>query len=226
MKNRRLLAISVLLLVVWFLRVRPSSETRVIFCDVGQGDGAVVIKNNFQMVIDAGPDNGKMASCLGKYIPFWDKKIEVFIASHDDKDHVGGLTAIKKSYQIIQELYYQNLERGDLVRAEGIDFSILNSDEISLIGLLEYDGKSFLFMGDAAMDQETIVLGKTDVLKVGHHGSGTSTGESFLERIKPKIAVISVGNNSYGHPNEMVMNRLNDRGIEIKRTDLEGDIIF
>jgi competence protein ComEC len=194
---------------------------------VGQGDGAVIIKNNFQMVIDAGPENDKMASCIGKYVPFWDKKIEVFIASHDDKDHIGGLNEIKRGYQIEKEIYYKDISRGEIVRAEGIDFTILNSDELSLIGVLEYEGKKFLFMGDAAIGQEGIVLDTVDVLKVGHHGSETSSGESFLDRIKPKIAVISVGkNNRYGHPKEIVVDRLKDRRIEIKRTDLEGDIIF
>ncbi len=226
MKNRRLLAISVLLLVVWFLMVKPNGETRVIFCNVDQGDGAVVIKNNFQMVIDAGPGNGKMASCLGKYVPFWDKKIEVFVASHGDKDHVGGLEMIKKSYRIEKELTFENFSYGDIILADGIEFRVLGSNELSLIGVLKYDNKSFLFMGDAAINEELMVNQEVDVLKVGHHGSATSTGESLLDRIKAKVAVISVGKNSYGHPSEIVMDRLKNRGIEIKRTDLEGDIIF
>jgi competence protein ComEC len=204
----------------------PDGKTRVIFCDVGQGDGALIIKNNFQMLIDAGPKNNKMAECLGRYMPFWDKTIEVFIASHGDKDHVGGLEAIKKGYRIDREINYSNVDNGDIVRYKDIDFVILNNDELSMIGKLKYGNKSILFTGDAGVVAENSIDDKVDILKVGHHGSDTSTGEAFLNRINPQIAVISVGkNNSYGHPKKIIVDRLLDRGIEIRRTDLMGDIV-
>jgi competence protein ComEC len=64
-----------------------------------------------------------------------------------------------------------------------------------------------------------------DILKVGHHGSKYSTSLSFLEEIKPKLAVISVGaNNSYGHPATEILQRLKDLGIKIMRTDINGEI--
>lgn len=227
MKNRILLIVSVLLLVLWFWQVKPDGKTKVVFCDVGQGDGAIVIKNNFQMVIDAGPKNTKMAECLSRYVPFWDKEIEVFIASHGDMDHVGGLENIKKSYKIKQEFNNTNLDIGEIIRYVDIDFEILSNSEQSIIGILRYSGKRYLFTGDAPWESEYVVQEKVDVLKVGHHGSDTSTGEDLLDRVKPRLAVISVGkNNRYGHPKEIVVERLKDRRIEIKRTDIEGDIIF
>lgn len=226
MKNRILLAISILLLILWFWQSMPDGKMRVIFCDVGQGDGALIIKNNFQMLVDAGPKNNKMAECLGRYVPFWDKTIEVFIASHGDRDHVGGLEAIKRGYKIDKEIDYSNINIGDIVRYKDINFVILNNDELSMIGKLEYGNKSILFTGDAGMVTENSIDGKVNILKVGHHGSETSTGEAFLDRIKPDMAIISVGKgNGYGHPKQMIVDRLMDRGIEIRRTDLEGDII-
>jgi len=227
MKNRILLIISVLLLVLWFWQVKPDGKTKVVFCDVGQGDGAIIIKNNFQMMIDAGPKNTKMAECLSRYVPFWDKEIEVFIASHGDADHIGGLENIKKSYKIEREFNNLNLEIGEIIRYGVIDFEILSNSEQSIMGILKYGGKKYLFTGDASVESEYVVQEKIDVLKVGHHGSDTSTGEDLLDRVRPKLAVISVGrNNRYSHPREIVVNRLVDRGIEIKRTDLEGDIII
>ena len=68
---------------------------------------------------------------------------------------------------------------------------------------------------------------EVDILKVGHHGSRTSTTKSFLNQIKPKVALISVGkDNSYGHPTENTLKRLNDIGAKIFRTDENGTILI
>ncbi len=75
-------------------------RTRIVFCDVGQGDAAYIrIKNKVDVLIDAGPDK-KVLSCLGKYMPFWDRKIELIFISHNQKDHFGGLNYILDRYQI------------------------------------------------------------------------------------------------------------------------------
>jgi competence protein ComEC len=68
---------------------------------------------------------------------------------------------------------------------------------------------------------------ESNVLKVGHHGSRTSTSQEFLDAVNPEIAVISCGlNNRYGHPHEITIQRLNNAGIDIFRTDLQGTIII
>ena len=93
---------------------------------------------------------------------------------------------------------------------------------------LTYQDISYLFMGDAEVVSEKEITTdiKADVLKVGHHGSDTSSGNSFLEKVNPSYAIISVGeNNSYGHPHKEVLNRLNKVGATIYRTDLNGNII-
>jgi len=227
MKNRILLSISVILLVLLFWQSMPSDKAKVIFCDVGQGDGAVFIKGNFQIVIDAGPPNKKMVNCLARYIPFWDKNIEIFITSHDDKDHIGGLVDINKSYKIDHLYNYKNINNNESIKVNNIYFDVLSSTEEALIGILRYTDKNILFMGDATKDVEIEVNEEVDILKVGHHGSDTSTGELLLNSIKTKLAIISVGrNNQYGHPKQVVLDRLNKYGIEIKRTDLEGDIVI
>jgi competence protein ComEC len=97
---------------------------------------------------------------------------------------------------------------------------------------IEYGKTSFLFTGDAQKDVEKEILASNedisaDVLKVGHHGSSTSTTKAFLDKINPSIAVISVGqDNTYNHPNDGTIKRLSDNKVTIYRTDKDGTVIL
>lgn len=133
-------------------------------------------------------------------------------------------------------------EDGDLYRlgndlytfdiyAPGYDrFEDVNS--MSPIIHLSYAGFDILFTGDAHTDTETWFLETydaidCDVLKVGHHGSPSSTGDAFLDAVRPEFAVISVGEvNTYHHPYPLVMNRLYNRGIVTYRTNRQGTIVL
>ena len=107
-----------------------------------------------------------------------------------------------------------------------------NLNDDSLVMRLEYGDTSFLFTGDMTSKAERDLLEdganvKCDVLKVGHHGSSGSSSYRFLYEAEPKIAVISCeAGNSYGHPHEEALSRLNDCGAEIYRTDLEGSVVI
>ena len=106
---------------------------------------------------------------------------------------------------------------------------ILDEDNLnvsSLVLRLEFGNTSYLFMGDAEEEnEETIRWPKTDVLKVGHHGSSTSSSESFLEQVQPQYAVIMAGkDNSYGLPTQETIDKLTNMGSEIYRTDEDGTI--
>jgi competence protein ComEC len=89
---------------------------------------------------------------------------------------------------------------------------------------------SFLFTGDAYESAEKEILDRgldvnSDILKVAHHGSKTSSSEEFIAKVSPESAVISVGKeNSYGHPNPEVLEIFKKFGIKVLRTDLDGDI--
>lgn len=102
----------------------------------------------------------------------------------------------------------------------------------SIIIRLVYGNTSFLFTGDAQTDSEKEMLNrnlvlKSDVLKVGHHGSSTSTSNGFLSAVSPRYAVISVGkDNDYGHPHPGTLAKLNAAGAQTYRTDLNGTITF
>lgn len=108
------------------------------------------------------------------------------------------------------------------------NFTYDNLNDYSVVIKLNYKNISFLFTGDAESLSESTMMSKgydlkADVLKVGHHGSKTSTTDEFLSKVAPKYAVISCGlNNSYGHPHTEIINKLRARGIQIYRTDLDG----
>ena len=101
----------------------------------------------------------------------------------------------------------------------------------SIILRIVYGETSFLFTGDAEREEEQDVLAAgydltSTVLKVGHHGSDSSTGYQWLYEVMPRYGVISVGmGNSYGHPTENTLSRLRDADVQVFRTDLQGDII-
>ena len=106
-----------------------------------------------------------------------------------------------------------------------------DSNNGSLVTRIDCGGASFLFPGDAENDAEQALLSEganvsATVLHAGHHGSLTSTSAAFLANVAPQYAVVSVGVNDYGHPSERVMERIQDFGAAIYRTDQVGDITF
>jgi competence protein ComEC len=107
-----------------------------------------------------------------------------------------------------------------------------NLNNYSPVIKIEYGKTSFLFTGDAEKDVEKEILATNedigaDILKVGHHGSSTSTTNDFLNKVNPSIAVICVGNdNNYNHPNDDTIKRLNENKVVIYRTDNDGTVIL
>ena len=103
-------------------------------------------------------------------------------------------------------------------------------NDMSIVVMVTYGDNRFLFMGDAERPAEQALLDlnlplQADVLKVGHHGSNTSTSWDFLQKVMPEYAVISAGrSNEYGYPKQKVLNRLADTNVTVYRTDLQGDI--
>jgi len=105
-----------------------------------------------------------------------------------------------------------------------------DSNDTSIVSRLVFGENSFLFTGDIRKSEEKALLEQradldSDILKVAHHGSKTSTSKEFVEKVFPEIAVISLGKeNSYGHPHQEVLDILEDYGIKVLRTDQKGDI--
>ena len=130
-----------------------------------------------------------------------------------------------KYYTCIKEL---NIDNNKLHFLQTKEYD--NENENSNVIYMELNGYKFMFMGDASVTTEKEIMNKynlpdIDVLKVGHHGSKTSSSKEFINVINPKYSIISVGkNNSYGYPNKEVLENLENS--KIYRTDLDGSIMF
>ena len=135
-----------------------------------------------------------------------------------DKKHI-------KYYSCIKEL---NIDKNKLYFLQTKEYD--NENDNSNVIYTELGGYKFMFMGDASVTTEKEILNKynisnIDALKVGHHGSRTSSSKEFINEINPKYSIISVGkNNRYGHPNKEVLNNLDNS--KIYRTDQDGSVMF
>lgn len=130
-----------------------------------------------------------------------------------------------KYYSCITEL---NIDDNQLYFLNNKDYG--NENDNSTVVYTKLNNHKFLFMGDAGIEVEQDLIEKynlknIDVLKVGHHGSRTSSSEKFIDEINPKYSLISVGkNNRYHHPNKEVLSNLEDS--KIYRTDQDGSVMF
>lgn len=210
----------------------------VYFINVGQGDSILINNKNKTVMIDTGGYKS-FDMATESLIPFMNKKkithIDALITTHDDFDHSGAKESLIENFKVnnylskpsdfpykVGDLYFENLNT----------FNFTEENDCSLVLKLNFMNKNWLFMGDASTKVEEKILEKytfvqCDVLKVGHHGSNTSSSEKFIKYLKPKEAIISVGaTNYYGHPNQEVIDRLNKYNVKIRRTDLEGTISY
>ena len=174
-------------------------------------------------------------------------KIDLIILSHGDSDHCQEISSyIKKKRVEHIKINYDGLTDCEITATDNIDsseyifknmnISFLNNrlydneNDNSLISLIEISNLKLLSMGDASYKVEQDLLKDyyfkdIDILKVGHHGSRTSSSKYFINVIKPTYSVISVGkNNRYGHPNKEALNNL--KNTKIYRTDKDGSIMF
>lgn len=244
MKIFRLTLVLMIALTFAFIWLRPDDRLHLVFCDVGQGDATIVIYGSFQALIDTGGNEEKILACLAEHLPFWDRKIELVIVSHDQKDHDGTLGVITRRYAVIRVIGSKSVA-GDEVSYKELYFDMLwpekntagrgdqsenDANGESVVTQLSFKKFSGLFTGDISEKEESAlilrgVLSKISVLKVPHHGSKYSSSLPFLSMIDPIIAVVSVGaKNTYGHPAAEALSRIDAVGAKILRTDQRGTI--
>ncbi len=134
--------------------------------------------------------------------------------------------AERKNVKYYQPRAHQVLDWGEGLKVQVLSPAHLfrNANDSSIVIKLTYGRTSFLFTGDAGYPAEDEMIAnfggglKSTILKAGHHGSKTSSSSSFLNYVRPRIAIISVGHNSYGHPDPGVLNRLKEIGAKIYGT--------
>ncbi|MFA7222246.1 MAG: ComEC/Rec2 family competence protein [Bacilli bacterium] len=229
-----------ILFVVYSLPINNLMTFEVDYINVGQGDSTLLRYQNTTILIDTG---GLTYTDLAtsNLIPFLKGKriykLDAVFITHHDYDHYGALDSLKENFTI-KNVFYN--DQFSTININNMEFKNLNTygslfeDENykSLVLSYEFKNIKFLFMGDAPKEiEEKIILSnpnlRCDVLKVGHHGSNTSSSEDFIKTIKPKIAIISCGyNNKYHHPSDETLEVLEKYNIEIRRTDLEGTINY
>lgn len=272
-----------LILLFSFIFSLPDGKLHIHVCDVGQGDAIYVrFPDGKDMVIDGGP-NDAIIGCLGKYMPFWDRHIDVVAMTHPQKDHMQGLIAVLKRYKVAyflrsdvrnssqgfidlldvirdKRVAVRYITRGEQIRIGKVVISLLwpsdqqvskganvqdvyskggsqvlgqttgDLNDYSLVFWLRFGAFDALFTGDADTHVEDNYVGTTladrtvELLKVPHHGSRTGMNDAFVQWLRPRVAVISVGKNMYGHPSREAISLLQSVGSQIHRTDNEGDI--
>lgn len=212
----------------------------VTFLDVGQGDSTLVRYKNYNFLIDTG-GNVKIDLAEECLIPYLEKKkirkLDMVIITHPDYDHNGALESLKNNF-IVENTYTQDdflLMENNILDFHGLlikDYNLYGSygdksDNNLNSGVYQFTikGKTFLIMGDAPKEIEYKIIKdhpelRCDVIKIGHHGSNTSSSMEFLSQVSPSLAVISCGeNNRYNHPHKETIRTLEALKIPYVRTD-------
>lgn len=240
-RNVRNIAFTITVLTVFY--VSPLNYlfiNEVHFINVGQGDSTLITYQNEHYLIDTG---GLVYKDIAQdvLIKFFKKKkiysIDYLFITHNDYDHSGAVESLCKNFNV-KNVYKNNYDVScapTKLKFEDLNkYKYLYDDENdkSLVLKFEIADITFLLMGDASIKIEQSIISDNknldiDVLKIGHHGSKTSTCKEFIDFISPSEAIISCGyNNKYDHPNDTVIKMLKENNIVIRRTDYEGTISY
>lgn len=214
-------------------------QTTVHFINVGQGDATLVVSQGNALLIDTGGQR-TIDVATSVLIPYFKKlrirQLDAVIITHDDFDHHGALPSLQANFTVHQlmQLPFPKFRFGQVMIENYHTFQDLYVDDNdrSLIIGIQWPSCQILIMGDAstAVEADLIIRNpdlKASILRVGHHGSNTSTSTALLQQLEPKVAIISLGGgNRYGHPHPAVLERLSAGNVPIRRTDLEGTIRY
>ena len=238
--NKLIITTQLIYLGIYILPINNAISNEVTFINVGQGDACLIRNKNKTVLIDTGGLT-YYDLATNSLIPFFKKKriykIDLVITTHDDYDHYGALDSLKSHFKVksyIKEANMFPIKIGD------ITFQNYNkhvgefedNNQNSLVIGFNLLNKNFLITGDATKETEKLIMEDypyipCDILKVGHHGSNTSSSYKFLKYLNPKEAVISVGkNNKYHLPDENVLLEIKRLNIPVKRTDYLGSITY
>ena len=270
LRSAVLLVLSGLALVAWFptetISATDEQYLTVQFLDVGQGDAIhVTTPDGFELLVDGGASAGVLRE-LAEGRSYFDKYIDVVVATHPDTDHIAGLVDVLERYEVgmILETEVEHnasaarafaraaaTEGAEIISAQagqemqlGVSTTVRilsprgdttnwESNTSSIVLQIIYGDIEFMLTGDAPSNIEDYLVStygpslESEVLKLGHHGSKTSSSELFLNTVKPEYAIVSAGrDNRCGHPTEEVLSRATKIGAEIISTAETGTITF
>lgn len=239
--------LSVIAIVFFMIFQLKTYEERIIFLDVGQGDTTIIQTNSCQMMIDSYYGSFEYLKDHGIY------HLDYLILTHSDEDHILEAINITEKIRVnnvLLSLYdknYPNFQQKP-IRVKAYDQLMCGEIKIEILGptrayekdnnnsivlKFNYNHKDFLFTGDIESEAENDLLSiykehlKSDVIKVPHHGSITSSSETFLKYVNPTYAIISLKTpNRYDFPNQDVLVRYIKNQVIIYRTDQQGTIIY
>jgi competence protein ComEC len=230
----------------WPLMRPADGRLRVIVLDVGQGDAIVVeTPDGRAFLVDAG-SGGPMRLDAGERVVapvLWNRgvlRLAAALTTHDDRDHAGGLAAIRRLFTVREAWSADELRAAPRV-VGGVRLTALagppdaqrrSRNDNALVLRLDYGLASFLLASDITAATEAGLVSAAaplaaTVLKVAHHGSRGSSTPEFLRAVGPLAAIISVGaRNPYGHPSAETLGRLAVAGATIYRTDQDGAVVL
>lgn len=225
-----------IIFLIPFLEVFCNPFFQVYTLNIGQGDCSIIVEPFYKSVvmIDCG-QNLYRDNVERIIMPFLENKnihtIDTLILTHDDFDHSGGYESLKDRIEIKQVIR----DSKEKVNVEYPFYLLLDQREFkdendsSIICYFTYDHLKYLFMGDASKQIEKQLMDtydlKADVIKVGHHGSNTSSDAAFLDSLDCKIALISAGyKNKYNHPSVETLKTLDKLNINTFCTNNSGSI--
>lgn len=243
-------ALSILAIFLSHLCAWPiHQELRVTYFSVGSADMILCETRDSAYLIDTGENEGHAKILNEALILRRRPGLEAIVLTHEDQDHSGGIHDVLSHTPVNMVLsppqrslslgMYEKLRREVVSpltwQQEKLHFTLypaqeelqLKENDRSLVLLLE-GSLNLLFTGDIEAKRELALLEhleEVDLLKVPHHGSRTSSTEAFVDHIKPKLAIISVGPR-HGHPHDEVLERFAERKIPTYRTDIHGAITF
>ena len=228
--------IYMILFLIPFLEVFCNPFFQVYTLNIGQGDCSVIVEPFYKSVVMIDCGQSLYRDNVERIIfPFLENKnihtIDTLILTHDDFDHSGGYDHLKEKVKIKQVIKNSK----DKVNVEYPFYLLLqermakDENDSSIISYFTYDHLNYLFMGDASKEIEKQLMDtydlKADVIKVGHHGSNTSSDTAFLDSLDCRIALISAGyKNKYDHPSTETLKTLDHLHIHTFCTSTNGSI--